>query len=416
MVLIKMKRNSILIFLLSIVLCLSLFPTGLVFAGSPDNQYVQSDDHFTERQIPDYYRPHLSEKINVINNLSRALKDGKVEADNVVQFIWFTDYHFDPNEYDSEPSHVHCNTKNSPALMEKILMNTEADKILFGGDIANAFSLDKGQKYLFDCLLDFKQTFRFAEGMLYTVNGNHEYFSNIPPTYSQLSEILRDGVISKAYSVDYYGDYTIKDDTDKICYIMINSSNDVFRSHPDLIKDAQIHYLFNQLLHVPDGYSIIIVTHSLLNFDGIKNGHMKWSLFPSTEKISDGLTSFANRTVHVFDSISYDFSNVNADIICCLAGHMHFDAEYILPSGVPIILTTCDTVRKRFKEYDKESAAWIRAYDYIDTYREQAFDIVTIDKEQRRIYLTRIGDEGIAYDGQHKKNGDRIVPYPTLIQ
>lgn len=68
-------------------------------------------------------------------------------------------------------------------------------------------------------------------------------------------------------------------------------------------------------------------------------------------------------------------------MICTLSGHFHADGDVRTSGGMPIIATTCDAWRNEYSSLSRTKG----------TVSEQAFDVVSIDKTNRKIYLTRIG-------------------------
>ena len=68
-------------------------------------------------------------------------------------------------------------------------------------------------------------------------------------------------------------------------------------------------------------------------------------------------------------------------MICVFSGHNHVDGCIRTDGGLNVISTTCDA-------YGAPEGGVVRAKG---TITEQAFDVVNIDYENKKIYMTRIG-------------------------
>lgn len=96
-----------------------------------------------------------------------------------------------------------------------------------------------------------------------------------------------------------------------------------------------------------------------------------------------------------------DFSSLNVTPIAIFAGHVHFDGYYQYSVNayngyIYVIATTCDA----YGNQPKGSSATRTP----KTVNEQAFDIISINKADRLITITRIGagsDRAFTYSDYH---------------
>ncbi len=76
---------------------------------------------------------------------------------------------------------------------------------------------------------------------------------------------------------------------------------------------------------------------------------------------------------------------MSAELIAVVCGHVHCDYN-LIEDGVLFISSTCDQSGTGNNIYD---------YNYPDrtfnTYLEQAFDVFVIDRNQKKLHITRIG-------------------------
>ena len=104
--------------------------------------------------------------------------------------------------------------------------------------------------------------------------------------------------------------------------------------------------------------------------------------------------AFNNRTVYSGNyigeedwqttKISVDYENAYGEIIAFFQGHNHTDATYDYFDGIPCINIT--TAGAYWAVRDEDAEERVKG-----TSSEFSVDVVVIDRENRKIYLTRLG-------------------------
>ena len=307
--------------------------------------------------IPDYYfhrnitesgasYNYIDDKVAHIDNLARNC------SMNGDMFIFITDVHFDRNQ------------KHSPALIKYINEQVNIPRMFNGGD-----DYDGGYFNVYDV---FESCFK---GDYYYGVGNHdvdEYglVGNYPlATYNN---ILLTHFKSKSYNNAVFGNYAkcyyyIDNPIQKIRYITLNSIGSQEHNYKPY-DEEQLDWLKNVALDVEDGWTIIIFSHIVL----IRKG-TEYELQINTH---------AQRMLNVLEN--YNGNGIIAGVFC---GDDHTDRVYRTPiKNIPIILTTTDgTARKDIAESP------------VGTINEQAFEVVGLNKSERKFTLVRVGRK--AWDG-----------------
>lgn len=310
--------------------------------------------------IPSYYKNHTDTKIGVINAL-----------DNVdIQFAFVTDMHYPTN------------AENSPALIHYIDKRIPLNFIVQNGDVLNQLA-SKSEAIQF--ISEFNSMFSFDENY-YPVIGNHEY--NDPSGDSESIRLSMKQVRLATYGkkrdiiADDYTAYYFDDEPTKCRYYFIGCGRNA------LLYDEDVAWLTHSLTTIPDGYGVIVFSHSGLTYDSSYN---PTGVIGKINRICDALLAVANRvsSFHSYIGVDewLDFSNLNATPIGVFSGHVHFDGYYQYTNAnyngyIYVIATTCDAYGTQVVGSEDRSAG---------TKNEQAFDIVSVDKSNRKIYMTRIG-------------------------
>lgn len=128
-----------------------------------------------------------------------------------------------------------------------------------------------------------------------------------------------------------------------------------------------------------NGYDIIVFSHTGLD-NGGDNGNVA-NITDGFKRITDGIDKFNQKSNYIFDGITYDYSGCTGEVICVFSGHNHVDGCIRTDGGLNVISTTCDAYRAPEGGVERTKG----------TITEQAFDVVNIDYENKKIYMTRIG-------------------------
>jgi len=155
------------------------------------------------------------------------------------------------------------------------------------------------------------------------------------------------------------------------------------------MSQKQVNWLINEALDVKEGTDIIITAHSYPFPSKIKDGTLTDNddyrieylnyIFDAYKKGERLERKFGSDEFEI--SVDADFSKrKRGNIIACFAGHVHRDIIEYSDAGIPYIYIA------NFMMYNGT------ALERTDGDKsEMLFDIVTIDREKRVIYLTRVG-------------------------
>lgn len=294
--------------------------------------------------LPKYYFSdnYITSKVNEINSIIKSC------ASNGDAFFFITDEHWE------------LNARNSPMLVKYLHDKCNITRLFDGGDRYNGYD-----EYRVDCLL------REAMGSdrVYPVVGNHEYLLGgtnndaFATSFIHITDAVW-GEQGKPY-------YFVDNNQQKIRYIMLQA----FDEHQDGsvgasigYSDAELAWLQNTALNVEHGWVIIIFTHSMLAM----NDNTK------TVGVPSGRFKMAYDIINNYDG--------EGTIACVIMGHAHWDKKHTTSSGVQMIVTTCDKYdlsREPGLEQDTRTPG---------TISEQAFEVVVLDKQNRKITFVRIGN------------------------
>ena len=315
--------------------------------------------------VPSYYfeNNYLPDRID-------AVREKMLEcAGHGDAFVFITDAHWTQN------------AKNSPALINYISKHLNINKVICGGDMGDN-----------DTYIEFNSLLRSAfKGRIFNTLGNHEYF--YPNTGSILNYHLN------MYNEDTHTDnaernyYYYDNHSAKVRYIMLSAFTPAL---PDNIgareghEAEQVEWLTNKALNVEEGWSIVVCTHMI--------HYMNLTTLELTAPNTGGKA--------VLDALDAYNANENSrgKVVCILQGHTHHDRITRTSGGIPIIITACDKYLP-WMDGETNKEPWL-ATRKAGTITEQAFDIVVINKQEKEIYLYRIG--GDAFDGIDDNAGSPV--------
>lgn len=279
---------------------------------------------------------------NKIEDIRRIIKESNGNYD---VFFFCTDQHWT------------LNAKNSPVLLQYIAERVNIPRAFFGGDFADGITIDALKAYRTS-----------YSGQIYNVTGNHEFMDywtedgemvgrNITgaDTWANLDGHMTTAVVGDAYRNYYYVDNCVQ----KIRYVVLSVYTD--GSVIDF-SEQQKGWLENTALNLPDGYSSIIFAHMIV---GVTNNYEI-----EIPEHGQEIISIAER---------------KGNVIAMFSGHTHIDGMYKTPGGIPCFVTTCD----KYQPYTGEETILSRRV--VNTVTEQAFDVVIVDKANRKVSAVRIG-------------------------
>jgi hypothetical protein len=195
------------------------------------------------------------------------------------------------------------------------------------------------------------------------------------------------------------GNYYYVDDTlNKIRFIALNTQDKEYAENADgsvvdnkmynpSICQNQITWFATESLNVPnDSWNVIVFSHVPGGGDTL-NGVSSTNM-ANSDLVYGILNAFKNKTSYTAAgtsstypaSINVDFTNKGGNVVGWFSGHLHADKMYTV-SSVYTVATLNDDKYVITGQPAKTAG----------TTTEQAFDIVTVNKNTRTVYLTRIG-------------------------
>lgn len=307
--------------------------------------------------FPNYWKTHLDSKIIDI-----------ISHENVIngdEFVFITDYHYT------------VNMNYSPKLIRYLLNKTGAHFVVCGGDLDYN---DSNVSRFKQTMREIKTKFDHIKNMKFII-GNHEWNNqaNDKPA-QQLTKgeiydtILRDHEdmpnVMMGNNLDYYFDNPSR----KIRYYCLSCNHAAnFNSEWQPQEFLQI------LADMPAEWDFVVIAHAMINRSTL-------DYLSTFKNIADGCDAYNAHTTHTYSGTTYDYSGKTGKCIIILCGHGHTDVDTTTDGGIPIVMTTCDRMPDLPSGVDNNGRTRTQGTD-----TEHAFDVVQIDKDARKVYLTRIG-------------------------
>ena len=305
--------------------------------------------------IPSYYTEHIEAKeLQIRSNYEKCGVNGD-------SFVFITDYHDTSN------------SGNSVNLIRHIMDYSPVRFVCLNGDLINdRQTKDLGMQALLSVIKNFSY---LPTDKFFVTVGNHEFNNagnsdsyrdrqlSLNEVYSSVNKIS-ETFIREVDGLDFYVD----NESQKVRYYFIGSS---IGCNPYSKANK---WFADSLSNIDNNYKIIVFSHI-----GLNNTATDWD--SSLDVIVSILEAYKNNTSYTLDDTSYDFSTKNGDVVGVFSGHMHLDGSLTTTSGIPFIATTCDAYKEEYGDLTRTK----------ETITEQAFDVVQIDFDNRKIYMTRIG-------------------------
>lgn len=324
---------------------------------------------------PEYWITHLNSKISNINNRVKNLL-------NYDQFIFITD--------------LHINEGNSGLygdIIDYIIKNTSINKVICGGDMFTGIKEMKeryGINYLCEC--GFNLSRNPYVKYLFTL-GNHDD-GEVYDKYGEVESKLIYNVFDiykyaqMEYTTGIYTDiitpsrYAYICEQRKTVYIFLDiampgTTNETYNN----LKVNNQNWLYKTLLSIQTGYMPIIITHIIWLKEQTEYTYN--TAEPMAKNIIQMASAYNSRNNVTLSSINYDFTNAVGDKISLIqCGHMHRDINTIY-ENINIVATTCDSFRQAYPIGNNGRSE--------GNTTENALDVVTVDRENKKIYHDRIG-------------------------
>lgn len=314
-------------------------------------------------ELPNYY----FDDGYIVNKLISIQAKDKITP---ISFALITDMHWVMNQ------------KHSPALLSLVSEYSKVNFLVNLGDIINGGTTTATNLEYLSTVLG--NTKKYYGNKSYYAKGNHDNGQEwdaqnnqwTTPTVSDAQlKFLTNNTNKCVFNPDDEFAYYIDDTKNKIRYYFLNTG--LSGSSDDSS------WFYSTLKTMPDGYYVGVFMH-IYFYPSTGTVPQYESHAHLYAKILDALN---NKTSWTNDGITYDFTDQNAIVLFIMSGHIHADYEIASDSGYPIIATTCDTLNDQTDHYSSLPPVTRTA----GTYTEQAFDVVHIDKGNRKIKITRIG-------------------------
>lgn len=319
--------------------------------------------------LPNYYDNYIEKKITIIENM---LKESSVDGD---AFYFITDMHWDKN------------AQNSPEIISRMNKKLRIDKVFTGGDLTLNGYANSPLKELRDASLSPRN--------VYAISGNHEFLGE-NTTYSEIYYMQ-----SSLYDNDvHFGDmeknyYYVDNSKKKIRYIILASYGEAENgaSVSLFTDDKQLNWFAETALNVTKDWTVVIFTHSLYAVPLYSDGTWGDVIEQPTQK-NNGFTNVIKK-----------FKSNGGTIACIIQGHLHLDRIFSVDGMPQVVCTTCDKYLP-WIENGVVKEPWISENRKINTVTEQAFDVVILNKKERKVSFVRIGCP--ADNGVNKELGDQV--------
>lgn len=354
---------------------------------------------YDEWQSKRYLTKDWYDEITAASNKVKALNDKL--GDSAAQFLFVSDIHYEPSRVNYD------RIKNIGKVAAGAMQLCDIPFFMVTGDNTTQSSgystsdLSENMKSMLDVLSPVP-----TDNILLTV-GNHDGATGktekdgVKTHYCyQLDNHQRADIYFEWQKSNTYKNfgrdgtyYYIDDAYTKTRYIMLNTFYSQFEGgedglvsdlehsffhHPNIGAD-QYDWLCKKALDMPEGYAAVIGTHNA--FSPADRSVLNSIISAYTEKkLCEVSYTGAQKWQNV--NINEDFSESKGEIIAIFQGHDHRDAVNTTTYPVPCITITTAGADIR----DENSEERIPG-----TTTETALDIVTIDRENRKIYLTRLG-------------------------
>lgn len=324
------------------------------------------------QQLPSYYADYMTEKNALVNSKMDSIS-------NCLAFVFFTD------------THIGSNKLKSPKMIDSILKYTSIKDVICGGDVISAYG--DHNRIVRDCEI-YKESYGFAKP--YYVRGNHDNYVKITEDATTgiiehnsmvINRFIRpyhDDIVIENGKTYYYFDRPLNKvrfisiDTNEIISETTGTSGEFQPSYS--ITQEQIDWFVNTLKNTPNGYKIVLLSHSPIN------SNLVWA-FDEALIFGDIVESFNNKSsINKTDNyehvVNTDFSNTNGKVILSISGHGHVDDSFVSDSGCVYYEVNCDTLLNNGgSPYERVAG----------TVSEQSFDVVIINADNGDIHTVRYG-------------------------
>lgn len=323
----------------------------------------------------------------------------KVQSLSGFSFTFMTDTHIDGRALYGNPSLNHLS--NATRLSNLVPLKA----VVHGGDLMDGVGVkSKSLNYISQAV---STLVKESEVPVLMTQGNHDDNSpylmqaeNTPEQYITAEEwywtVTRNlegyNIVQNQNDLD--GNYFYLDfESDKIRMLVVNTNDLPYVLEDGTVKylatngdfaisDAQLDWIAAEALDFSEkeeGWGLVVISHVPLHYPDVTGAQN----CRNAQILTDMLEAFQSGENYAPDSWDGDFAqSVSVDfsaqgpqeVIACIAGHNHRDLSRKI-NGIWYITTAASLANQR-------------AYG---TEEEDAFDVFTIDRNEKRIYATRFG-------------------------
>lgn len=359
--------------------------------GPSENTSPQYSSGTSAVSVPEYWKSMLKKKTDVVKALQT---EGGIDC---VSFVWASDTHI--------PDNHTAKTNYLGAIMAQMMDNCDIPFAVLTGDIGTRASYDT-EAELVGQLAQIPEHLAplWGTDRLLVALGNHDgcYGDSSCSYEKQFSperiwqEYFRKQALDSRRVFSEDGTYFYVDNAaQKVRFIVLNSQfageylvdeNGVAvnnRFDTSCYGQEQLDWLAYVALDMPEGYGAVIMSHVPPNVTytvdkvqliGIINAYCRRSTYSGS--YTDGVDGWTNNSVDV------DFTEAKGEIIAMFAGHVHQDTVDTTTLECPLITIISAGASVNFGESPERE---------FGTDTETSFDVVTINRETRTIYCTRVG-------------------------
>ncbi len=374
-----------------------------------------SEGNDTHDPIPSYWENSISVATKAIQSYQNA---GGIDT---FTFGFITDTHID------------VMTKQTfTKLMEKVLNDCDIPVFLHGGDIVSGSGIVSKSEHIAE-ILRHKEIFKGIEDKCLLALGNHDpafgvssyYDSNLTDAeiynYIFRRNQCKDSIVSGNTGRYYYKDIA----SQKVRYIILDcfgfktatngnglviSNNKMERSQ---FGAAQLSWLANVALNVPENYSVVICSHIPPYRESDKNA-IGWTgegIVADCHIALGIVNAYRKKKAYNYSgsvdgetySISADYSNADGEMVCWAAGHTHKDYIFDL-DGLKVV---CTLNNSKHQSLNPEGFAPLKE---IGTATEFAMDFFCVNKATKYCYVVRLGACLDGFNIRSFKYGESEVP------
>lgn len=354
----------------------------VVYSCTTTDELSKEESNQKER-LPSYYDSYL---YTIAHRIKNVVSNSSRESDG---FFFITD------------THVADNALNGGVILCRLQELTHVKKVVWGGDAISAF----GTKADLDEQISIQDNYLKNcndKGMLLKVRGNHDYlimnnnndmsngylyteaFTNQHMLMDKKIKAVFDGNLQDSY---YYVDnkkanirYIVLSTTESLgegVGVSSNVKNGLKRNEGTQRMKKQWDWLFTKALNT--NMNVVIISQIPISYICSRSGNDNYEL-------RQALRAFKKRLQYG----EYDFSNANANLVACIAGHSHVDSQE-MNDGILFVTTSCDAFP------DDDGSTKNVAIDVITdkrekgTIKEQLIDYYNIDIKNSIVSTLRIG-------------------------